>query len=66
MAASFNNFIWACYRSRFSPNIGFQLDRYGRTSAIELEKSGAFNKFMRIPLDEDVLELPCVYKYIFQ
>ena len=63
MAASFNNFIWACYRSRFSPNVGFHYDRW-RNASIELEKSGVFSKFMKIPLDREVLELPCAYKYI--
>lgn len=66
MAVGFNNLIWACYRSRY--NISeVLLDAFttpNRYNGIVLDNSKAFRKYMKIPLDGDKLEIPCVYKYI--
>ena len=68
MAVTFNDLIYSCYCSRpryvnnvinFSESHGY----YGYRLP-ELEKSKAFSKFMKLSLDSDVLEIPCIYKYI--
>ena len=68
MAVTFNDLIYYCYcsRPRYTNNIVDFSESCGYYSykAPELEKSKAFSKFMKLSLDSDVLEIPCVYKYI--
>lgn len=68
MAVTFNDLIYSCYcsRPRYAYNIvdfsGEYL--YYHNKSPELEKSKAFSKFIKLSLDSDILEIPCVYKYI--
>ena len=63
MAIGFDNLVWNCYRSRYTSNPrGFEMNRWALP--VELQKCGAFLRFMKVPLNADTLELPCVYKYI--
>lgn len=68
MAVTFNDLIYSCYcsRPRYTNNIvDFSENQtYYQYKSPELEKSKAFSKFMKLSLDSDVLEIPCVYKYI--
>lgn len=67
MAVTFNDLIYSCYCSRpgYANNIVDFSESYGYyCKSPELEKSKAFSKFMKLSLDSDVLEIPCVYKYI--
>ena len=63
MATGFNTLVWNCYRSRYSTNPeGFGMNRWALP--VDLQKCGAFTKFMKVILEGETLELPCVYKYI--
>ena len=68
MAVTFNDLIYACYcsRPRYGNNIVNFNQNIGYYSYIppELEESKAYSKFMKLSLDSDVLEIPCIYKYI--
>lgn len=65
MAVSIYNFIERCYKRR-SWNVcdeGFTYNRYYSTRLSQAETK-AFTKYVKIDLTKDILELPCIYKYI--
>lgn len=56
MAVGFNNYIYACYKPRYFEYV-FNV---GSNSPV-LSESGAFKKYMKVSLDDDIIEIPCCY-----
>lgn len=66
MTGVFAEAIYNCYNSRYHTAHGFLTGPtygYSINNANLLSDSGAFTKFMKVPIDDDIIELPCVYKY---
>ena len=65
MAVSIYNFIEKCYRGRGwnSYDEGFTYNRY-YSRRLSQKETKAFTKYIKIDLTKDILELPCIYKYI--
>ena len=65
MALTFPNLIRNCFNSRWNRNTHFYTPSAGYYdhSVSSVEDSNVFSKFMRINLEKDIIEIPCVYKY---
>lgn len=68
MAISFNSIVHSCYSSYHRITSCDHLDVEGYISMREdippLSHFSPFKKFMKIPLEGDIIEIPCIYKYI--
>lgn len=61
MAISFKDFIYNCYHSRFGASTSFNIRSW---ETIDLSESRPFIKYMKIPINTDTIEVPCIYKYM--
>lgn len=61
MAVSFKDFIYNCYHSRFGTSVTFSRRRW---DTINYSDSNAFVKYIKIPINSDTIEIPCIYKYM--
>ena len=64
MATGFNDLIYTAYSSRYrnAPNtVTFTVSGWG--NSISLEDSKAFTKYVKMDLEKELLEIPCIYKY---
>ena len=61
MAVSFRDFIYNCYHSRFGVSLTFS----GRSwEKISFAEGAPFVRFIKIPINTDTIEIPCIYKYM--
>jgi len=60
MATTFRDYIFNCYRSRYSPYTNF---RNRNRESRNFTPSVPFTRYIKVPLDRDVIEVPCIYKY---
>ena len=60
MAIILRDYIFNCYRSRHGSYTNF---RNRSWESRDFTPSMPFTKYMKIPLDRDVIEVPCIYKY---
>lgn len=59
--ATIVDYIPFCYNSRYSSNREFNSDWY---RGPDLNKFRSFSKFVKVNLTEDIIEVPCIYKYV--
>lgn len=58
MATSFENYIYNCYNQVFAVTDHFwSIDR-------TISNCSPFHKYMKVSLDKDTIEIPCMYKYM--
>lgn len=60
MAVTLRDYIFNCYRCRGGSNTNF---RYRGWNHREFTLSVPFIKYIKIPLNRDTIEIPCIYKY---
>ena len=60
MATTLRDYIFNCYRSRHGSYTNF---RNRAWESRNFTPSVPFTKYIKVPLDRDVIEVPCIYKY---
>ena len=60
MAITLRDYLVNCYRSRHGYYVNFRNRTYEPRN---LTPSTPFTRYVKIPLDRDVIEVPCIYKY---
>ena len=65
MAYTTAELIYSCYTSagRYSPNTLYFVSSRNVYPTMTIEKSKAFTKYIKVDLDKDIIEIPCIYKY---
>lgn len=61
MAVTFNDYIYNCYNSRYGGSTQFRDRGYNYKT---LEECSPFHKYIKVDLNKDIIEIPCVYKYM--
>ena len=61
MAVTFNDYIYNCYNSRYGASVQFRDRGYNCRT---LEECAPFHKYLKVDLNKDIIEVPCVYKYM--
>ena len=63
MAVTLRDYLFNCYRSRHGSYTNF---RNRNWEPRNFTPSVPFTRYIKVPLDRDVIEVPCIYKYKLQ